>query len=278
MKLILAPFIFMVILFLYLHVYYNYKTSDDLEMYEINYMETSKFNDFAELRQPVYIHESSKEAISLGSEINGNRNQNLNMRLMTDDDTVLLPKDDAQKLLVGKEKYISRGNYHLCQDYEERLKDILYEYCPSHAVNSKYDVLYGSKDAYTRPCYEIYYRNYVTVVSGKATVRLVPPKYASSLKIEPQYDSFEFVTTTQLFEESSSIQFFDVSLNEGSSLYIPPYWVYSIMYSDSDTCLLFHQYQTVMNFISNIHHHGLYYLQQYNIREKPAQKTIKTKE
>jgi hypothetical protein len=45
--------IFCSILFLYIHIYFHLKTSDDLEVYEIDKPSKDKLEEICDLRQPV---------------------------------------------------------------------------------------------------------------------------------------------------------------------------------------------------------------------------------
>jgi hypothetical protein len=53
MKIIIAAFIFCIILFFYLHIQFHLKTSDDLEIYEIEQASKDKMEEICDLRQPV---------------------------------------------------------------------------------------------------------------------------------------------------------------------------------------------------------------------------------
>jgi hypothetical protein len=52
-KIIITMFIFCVILFFYLHIQFHLKTSDDLEIYEIEQASKDKMEEICDLRQPV---------------------------------------------------------------------------------------------------------------------------------------------------------------------------------------------------------------------------------
>ena len=53
MHLIYIVLVFCIVLFLYLHVYFHLKTSDDLEIYEIENPSKDKLEEICDLRQPV---------------------------------------------------------------------------------------------------------------------------------------------------------------------------------------------------------------------------------
>ena len=68
MNYFIAIFIFCVVLFLYLHVYYHLKTSNDLEVYTIDRPSKEKLEEICDLRQPVifeYHNEQVNETCNL---------------------------------------------------------------------------------------------------------------------------------------------------------------------------------------------------------------------
>ena len=52
-EIIFALFIFCIILFLYLHIQFHLKTSDELEIYEVDQASKDKMEEICDLRQPV---------------------------------------------------------------------------------------------------------------------------------------------------------------------------------------------------------------------------------
>ena len=56
MKIIFSLLIFCLVLFLYLHIYFHLKTSDDLEVYDIEQPSKDKLEEICDLRQPVMFY------------------------------------------------------------------------------------------------------------------------------------------------------------------------------------------------------------------------------
>ena len=55
-EIIIAMFIFLIVLFLYLHIQFQLKTSNDLEIYEIeNELTKEKMEEICDLRQPIVL-------------------------------------------------------------------------------------------------------------------------------------------------------------------------------------------------------------------------------
>ena len=56
MKIIYSIFIFCIVLFIYLHIQFHLKTSDDLEIYELEQFSKSKLEEICDVRQPVLFY------------------------------------------------------------------------------------------------------------------------------------------------------------------------------------------------------------------------------
>ena len=52
-NILIGVFIFCLVLFFYLHIQFHLKTSDDLEIYEIEQASKTKMEEICDLRQPV---------------------------------------------------------------------------------------------------------------------------------------------------------------------------------------------------------------------------------
>ena len=68
MNIIIILLIFCLVLFIYLHIYYQLKTSDDLEVYEISNVSKERFEEICDLRQPIIFDFDIKSLISLTRE------------------------------------------------------------------------------------------------------------------------------------------------------------------------------------------------------------------
>ena len=61
LKYFIAIFIFCLVLFLYLHIQYHLKTSDDLEVYTLNSPSKDKLEEICTIRQPVLFQYSNND-------------------------------------------------------------------------------------------------------------------------------------------------------------------------------------------------------------------------
>ena len=65
MKYITSFIIFCLILFIYLHVQFQLKTSDDLEIYEVDDTSKDKLEEICDLRQPVLFDFKNEQIIAI---------------------------------------------------------------------------------------------------------------------------------------------------------------------------------------------------------------------
>jgi hypothetical protein len=73
----------------------------------------------------------------------------------------------------------------------------------------------------------------------------------------------------------SRIKFLDFEAVPGDILFVPAYWWYSISFSgDQDTTVAVVSYDAAMNVLAQSKHWALYYLQQSNIKTKPARPLV----
>ena len=63
MKIIIGFFIFCLVLFIYLHVQFHLKTSEDLEMYEIDDPSKDKLEEICNIRQPVLFNFDNQKIV-----------------------------------------------------------------------------------------------------------------------------------------------------------------------------------------------------------------------
>ena len=65
MNIINVIFIFCIILFFYLHIYFHLKTSNDLEIYEIDKPSKDKFEEICDLKQPVVMNLENEQLLDI---------------------------------------------------------------------------------------------------------------------------------------------------------------------------------------------------------------------
>ena len=290
MKIIIGLFIFCLVLFLYLHVQFHLKTSDDLEMYEINEASKDKLEEICDLRQPVMFDFNSSKIeqttclsyllanypafeIKIRNVKDADPNSELYMPL-TIRNAVKLFDEDKNKT------YLSEFNQDFLQETGV-IKNMQYndEYIRPYMVsNCNYDVMMGSEGVTTPFRYELNYRNFFLVTEGSIQIKLAPPKSIKYLYPHNDYENFEFRTPVnpwnpqpQYTADFDKIKCLEFPLTKGKIVYIPAYWWYSIKFNNNSSISCF-RYRTYMNNIAISPHVGMYALQIQNIRRDVVKK------
>ena len=290
MKTIFGFLIFILVLFLYLHIQFHLKTSDDLEMYEIDSVSKDKFEEICNLRQPVLFDFENYKILQTSSldylasnynafeiKIRNSRDHDYNSELY-----MPLPLHASIKLFNDDKtsSYFSENNMDFLQETGV-IKNLQYndEYLRPYMVsNCNYDVIFGSKDTETPFRYEINYRTYFLVTQGSVEIKMAPPKSIRYLHPEKDYENFEFRSLVnpwnpqpQYSSDFDKIKCLEFSLTPGKTLYIPAYWWYSIKFSRNTSISCF-RYRTYMNNIAIIPQVAMYGLQNQNVKRNVAKK------
>ena len=70
MNIIIVVLVFCIVLFFYLHIYFHLKTSDDLEVYEIDLPSKDLLEEVCDLRQPVLFEFNNERLLDCCSRTN----------------------------------------------------------------------------------------------------------------------------------------------------------------------------------------------------------------
>lgn len=269
-----------------MHVQFQLKTSDDLEIYELEDASKDKLEEICDLRQPVIFDFYNQKILETCSEENLMSNYHafeVKVRNSKETDCSYLPLqlNDAVKLF--KE---DTNNFYFTENNEDFLnetgvvKAIQYndEYLRPYMVsNCKYDIMFGSVGIKTPFRYELNYRNYFTVTEGSIRIKLTPSKNTKYLEPISDYENFEFRTNINpwITDPQAKYKCLEVILSVGKTIYIPAYWWYSIQF-DKKTTVVCSRYRTYMNNVAIIPNVIMYALQNQNIKLDIITKKIQT--
>jgi flagellar assembly factor FliW len=283
MKLFFQFLIFLLVLFFYLHIYYHLKTSNDLELYTIEEPSKDKLEEVCNLRQPVlfnFDNELLLKECNLTNLVDNYGAFDVKMRepgVIDDNSEMYLPfiLNESIQLFQKKDgKYITENNGDFLQETGV-VKKFQYNDAflrPPLVSNCLYDFQSGAINAETPLRYNMNFRNFYYVTSGKITVKLIPPKSHKYLYIQKDYDNFEFRSLinpwnvqSQYKNDFGKVKVLDIEIDKGQMLVIPPYWLYSIKYNKLSSICVF-KYRTFMNNVAILPHLCLYLLQNQNIK------------
>ena len=296
MKSVFAVLIFCVMLFLYLHIYFHMKTSNDLEVYEIDQPSKDKLEEVCDLRQPVRF-EYTSERLMESCTIPAIRSAYgaFDVRLRNVKDTA--DEVDATELYVPltlhavvetfrndkESRYVSENNSDFLEE-TGLIKTFKYndEFLrPPMVSKCMYDIICASPGTATPMRYDLNYRNYYLVTQGNVKLRLIAPNASKYLYPVADYDNFEFRSPVNPWSvqaeyraDFDKIKTMDVELCAGQIIYIPAYWWCSMQFPNNATTVCCFKYRTYMNTISIMDKLCMWLLQQQNVKRDVIEKKI----
>jgi hypothetical protein len=291
MNYFLAFVIFIIILFLYIHIVAEYDLSEDLEVYEMDYVDNKQFQEVCNIKQPVLFEFKSIEPSvfqditipSIGSITNDDIkivDSNDYWKTLDTVDYITVPFQTAHKLMetdTNSHFFTEHNNIFMDENkLSSTLSTLDHYFKPYATIQTKTDFITGSKHCTLPLRYHTDYRHLVGVTNGKIHVKMTPWKSSKYLSPIKDYENYEFRSPINVWNpqqkylhEMDKLKFLEFVVPVGHILFIPPYWWYSIKYSDEpDTCAFTCTYNTVINRLAHIKDIALYMLQQQNITKK----------
>jgi hypothetical protein len=288
MKVIIAFFVFCLVLFLYLHIQFHLKTSNELELYEIDAVSKERFEEICDLRQPVlfdFNHEKILTSLRKSNILSSYGVFDVKIRessLKKDTNYLQLPFKKALKLFQSDKEslYFSENNSEFLQE-TTFVKNLSYHddfLRPYMVSNCSYDILFGSNICCTPFRYELNYRTFFMLTEGSARIKIAPPNCTKYLHPYYDYENFEFRSAIDVWnpQESykadfSKIKCLEFVLTPGKTLFLPAFWWYSFEI-ENETLLACFRYRTYMNTLAISPYFGMYALQNQNVKREFTKK------
>jgi hypothetical protein len=290
METLFTLLIFCIVLFIYIHINFHLKVSDDLEVYEIEQPSKDKLEEICDLRQPVIFDYNVDELINDCNLDNISKNFGAfdikvrNVKEYDDISELYLPLTLNTAMDIFKkdndERFISENNNEFLEE-TSIIKSFRYNdnfLRPYSVSNCYYDLMFSSKNTRTPLKYELNYRNYFLVTQGNVKLKLIPPKSSKYLYTVKDYDNFEFISPvnpwnvqSQFKPDFDKLKTLEVSLKVGQVIYIPAYWWYSFEFSENTSICVF-KYRTYMNNVAISNHLLVNLLQIQNVKRETVNK------
>ena len=270
--------IFLIILTIYLHINYQLKKSNELEIYNIDFISKEQLEEISKLRQP-FVFDDDFMGIDRNYLLKKCSNQNIQLKNKISNDSVTLKIEEAISMIDKNDIYFSEKNNDLLNEYflkelekkERNIKPIFTGACI-------YDLIMGSNKTYTPMRYEINHKNYFLVTEGKIKIRFAPPNSEKYLDPIIDYENLDITSQINVWNTKiEKVKFIDIIVEKGKMIFIPPYWWYSFEFIDKATIISF-KYRTYMNIITIIPYLFIQNLQLQNVKYiLPKYKTVKKK-
>ena len=282
--------LFIIILLMYIHISNQYKTSEDLEIYELEYSDNKYLQEVCDVKQPSvfnyrnvnpdFFDKVNSETIEeLGvydvkvkdTQDYWNENIDIDYVVMPLQSSLSLMKTDTHSNYITEDNDTFVEEAGLFKHFKEN--DLFLR--PPMTVQTKYDIMSGSQKSCMPFRFHKHCRHFISVHSGKVRIKLTPWKSCKYLYPINDYDCFEFRSPINIwkpqrkfFHEMDKMKFLEFDITEGQMLYIPPYWWYSVQYLDSSNVICGITYDNIISTMANLKDSGLYLLQQSNTKTK----------
>jgi len=282
--------LFVIVLVIYIHIINQLKTSEDLEVYEMDYTNNQYLQEVCNIKQPVLFEYESVipeffDKINIDTLTNNDKcdikikdirdyykDDNVDYIVLPITSAIGLMKTDTQSnyFTENNEDFIENADlYHVFHSNDTYLK-------PQMSLVTKYDIITGSSKSVTPLRYHTDFRKFISVHSGKVKIKMTPWKSHKYLYPYRDFENYEFRSRVNVWNPDTKhkndfdkLKFLEFDITYGHTLHIPPYWWYSIQFNDkSDTIVTSITYNSVMNCVSNLPNWVLYYLQQTNTKTK----------
>jgi hypothetical protein len=289
MELVIGIFVFCVVLFIYLHVMFQIRTSDDLEVYELDNSSKEKMEEICDLRQPVIFDFENDPIIKYTNRdyITSNYHAfEVKVRDMNDveRENICLPLQLSHAIKLFEEDktkaFFSENNNSFLQETGviKSLQSNDEFIRPYMVASCEYDIMMGTEGGISPLRYEVNYRNYYCVTQGTIEIKMIPPRSSKYLSPVNDYVNFEFRSPINPWSvqplyasDFDKVKCLEVTLRVGQTIYIPAYWWYSIRFGKNASVSCF-RYRTYMNNVAILPKSVMYFLQNQNVKREVAKK------
>lgn len=278
MELVINFMIFCIVLFIYIHVYNHIKTSNYLEVYEIENLSKDKFEDIINFKQPLLLNNNSLiNNVDVNYLISNYPTFDLNLYNKQNGLFLKTKMEDFDSIINSdiSNIYITYNNKEFLEEttLEKLLSSNDVFFRPYNVCNKNYDIIMGKKNNTTQLKYSINSRNILYLSSGKIEVTMCPPKYYKNLHVQKNYELLDFYSAIDINNVQSNykndyykVKFLRVLLNTSQVLIIPPYWFYSIKFLEENSIVFFNSYRTYTSSIAIVPDLFIQLLQENNLK------------
>lgn len=282
--------LFFIILLIYVHIQNHYKTNDTMEIFEYEYVSNIQLQDICDLKQPILFnfYNNVPELFQDVSTSFFSNFSNTDIFVKDIDDYWKKPSPTSVdsiplsfKSFINlthkdeKKQYFTENNHSFIEQHPH-IQSIHTHLQPYFTYYPTYDFISGSYNSITPLRFHKDYRFFFIVLSGSMKIKMLPHKYINELNCIMDYENMEYWSPVNSFDTSNNnIQFLEFEIFAGYTLYIPPYWFYSIKFSgeNQQNIAITTKYNSPMNILANISDHGKNIIQKYNTYYKPLPTT-----
>ena len=273
-------FLFLVVFFLYIHVQNQYKTSEKLEIYEMDYLSKNGLQEICDLKQPVLFQLEFSDSLPYLDSYSILDSREFKTSSV---DSIFLQSESAMGLLdtdtngvffsERNSDMISRSTPHMkiFQEIDTYLQ-------PNYTVVTKYDLLMGARKSHTPFRYHCETQRFLVVSEERIRIQMTPWKSRHFLNPVIDLAHYDYWSPLSFWDvPNDNVPCLDFIVLPGFVLYIPPYWWYSIQFIDTTSKVKCITYSTPINLLANIKAHTMCIIQPFLGEQKKEKKERKEK-
>jgi len=239
--------LFATILF-YIHLQFQYKKKEDLEIYEMDYLSPTNLQEVTDLKQPVFFSIEGTESLFAGLHPDlqeevivkdiGDYYRSSSLTLSKGKDGIketaiigiALSFSSAYGLMDSDPKHVfyseNNGTFLEETDILSSFQKFALKLGTGWSVKTTYDLLFGSPKMTMPWKFHTSSQRFLVVSPGAGVrVKMTPWKSRKYMDVVYDYDAFDFWARSV---QETNMKCLDFDLKAGQVLYIPPYWFYSV--------------------------------------------------
>lgn len=242
--------VILLVALLFLHIRYQLRVTNSLEIYEIDFKSNSALQTVCENRLPVVFDapvEFHKFDVNKLSKTQLAHDSNTFLSGKTGSDPTKVTLQSALILAqrvtaeTKDDLIFSERNSQLLDDAD--LLDYFVDndefLKPNFTISKCFDLVFGAHGATTPLQYHINCRRFFYISQGRLTVKFAPWKFEKYMHTSVDYKNLRFESDINPWDvqdehkdDAERINFVDVEIPAGKIMYIPPYVWYSIRFED----------------------------------------------
>ena len=237
---------FILTFFVYIHICYHLKKVNDIDIYDMGYINKHNLEKVCMLRQPVTFlleEELLEKFFNIQVLVDNYSNMLLDIYDRSQEKAlpIPIPFKNVLRLLNQKKDYVSYNNGSFTEDTltKSKLQKLDNYLSPPMTVYSHYDIWLGTEDRKLPMKSETYYREYLYITSGNIECLLITPN-----------------------KEKKQL----IMLSKSEALFVPPYWSYEITFKKNAFICVF-RYDTALSIVTRLPQLVLDYIDKTNTTE-----------
>lgn len=285
MSFVINLLVFLLVLIFYLQLTEQHKKNNDLEVYQLDYIERKEIRDYCRLKLPIVINYNNVHP-EFVSQINRKgiletlsslqiKNQSDFYKDIPDNSYVEMDTKNANILFETStdEPYYTEKNGDSIQASSLRsvFESNNFLLKPEMNLVTEYDILFGKEGSQTPFRYHTQCRKFICCHEGSVSIKMSSWDSTELLNPIHNYEGYDFRSPINVWNPQANwtanvkqMETLDIVLEKGCMLYIPSFWWYSIQFN-SESLVSSSQYSSAMNCVYNLPSWTLHYIQKINV-------------